>query len=439
MIIGGDNLKFFKDFSLRKLLFNKKFAIGLSLFVAFFFWLIIAIDQSPERERTINKIQIEVDTSSIWGNESLKVVGDITTTASVTVYGPNYIVSSLTADDISVSADLSNVKGANTYELSLVPSRKNNDSAYNFVSISPATITVELDHYETKTVEAVPIIEGYDRIDRDDYLYEPIFTDGNLSVLSVDIKGFRQDLEKLSKIEVRASTDELLTESKVFSEPEVIFLDKEGNILEKDKYTLPYDSIPIAMMVSKEKTLSVAPAYTNMWNPQIASVLNSCWSTDTKSLTIKGPPTVIDSISTIEYVNPIDLSQLSSSDSQKTFELTPKLQEGITISDAVDKVVFKYNMSRFSVKNFYITNFAHDGTLKPGLSVSYDKRYSVTVCGLKNTINSLSSSDLYLSLDLSDMTDNNIGTNAVAATLKSNKNISVWMVGSCDVTIKLSK
>ena len=432
-------MKIFKDFSVRKLLFNKKVAIGLSLFVAFFFWLIIAIDQSPERERTINKIQIEVDTSSIWGNETLKVVGDISTTASVTVYGPNYIVSALTADDISVDADLSNVKGPNTYELTLVPSRKGNESDYNFVSISPQTITVELDHYETKTIQAVPIIEGFDRVDRDDYIYEPIFTDGNLSTLSVDVKGFRKDLEKLSKIEVHASTDELIAESKFFSEPEILYLDDKGNALDNKKFSLPYESIPIAMMVSKEKTLGVAPSYKNMWNPQIAATLNNCWTTETKTLTIKGPPTVIDSISSIEYANPIDLSSLSSSNSQKTFELIPKLPEGVTISDAVDKVVFKYDLSRYTVKNFYITNFSHEGTLKSGLSVSYDKRYSVTVCGPKNTINSLKASDLYLSLNLSEMSESNIGTNTVGATLKSNKNVSVWMIGSCDVTIKLSK
>ncbi len=217
-------------------------------------------------------------------------------------------------------------------------------------------------------------------------------------------------------------------------------LDSEGKKLEAVNYQLPFKSIPIALMVSKEKTLTVTPSYTNMWNTQIASVLKNSWKTETKTITIKGAPNVIDSITTIEYVNPIDLSQLSAAvGTKKTFELIPKLQDGVTISDAVDKVTFTYDLTKFAVKSFYITNFNHENTLKSGLKVSYDTGYSVTVCGLKSVINSISASDLYLALDLSDITSDSVGLKTVKAVLKSNKYNTVWMVGTCDVTVKISK
>ncbi len=388
-------MNFFKNFSIRSLLFNKKIAIGLSVFVAVLLWLIIAIDQSPERERTISKLQIQVDTSSIWGNENLEVVGDIATTASVTVYGPNYVVSSLSPEDITVSADLSKVTGANTYEISLIPTNNGKENNFSFVSISPATITLEFDYYESKTVEAVPIIEGYEKVDGENLIYDSVFTSGNKSTLSVDVKGFRKKLNKLSKIEVKASANEVISESKVFSDPKILLLDDEGQALDSADYNLPYENLPIALMVSKEKTLNVAPTYSNMWNSQIAAELKNYWKTETKTITLKGAPNVIESISAIEYENPIDLFKLSDSVGKKvTFELIPKLPEGVTISDAIEKISFNFDLSRLAVKNFYITNVSHENTLKSGLSVAYDNHYSVTVCGPKYIVNSLSASDM---------------------------------------------
>ena len=55
-------MKFFQNFSIRKLLYNKNFAISLSIVVAFVFWLIISLDQNPERERSFSSVPITVST-----------------------------------------------------------------------------------------------------------------------------------------------------------------------------------------------------------------------------------------------------------------------------------------------------------------------------------------------------------------------------------------
>ena len=135
-------MKLFNDFSFRKLLFNRKFSIALSIIVAFIFWLVIVIEQNPERTQTLNNIPIEVTTQgTIWGDQGLEVVNDITQKATVTVYGPNYIVSSLKSDDVKIRADLSSVNGAGTYTISLSAVRDSSTSGYSFTHISPYTIT----------------------------------------------------------------------------------------------------------------------------------------------------------------------------------------------------------------------------------------------------------------------------------------------------------
>ena len=430
-------MKLLEKFSFRKMLLNKKIAIILSIFMAFFFWLIISVEETPERERVINKVQINVNTDDIFGNTNLKVVGDIAQTASVKVFGPNYLVSALTPDDIIVEADLSKVNGANEYELSLFAQKKSGSSGFTIMSLSPETITVNLDYYETKSIEASAVIDGYGRVDDDDYIYDAIFTANNSPNFKIDVSGFRNDLNKLSSIEVRASTDEIVTETKVFGNSEIFLLDSRGNKLDSDNYQLSVETAPLALTVSKEKTIAVTPSYAEIWNRSILNTLANSWTTSTKTLTLKGPPETIDSITKLEYVNPIDITQLSASDGSKTFELTPRLPDGVSISDATHTVSFTYNMSRFANKVFNIASFEHEGTLTEGIKVTYDKKYNVTVCGTKSVIASLSAKDLYLFVDLSDLKVNDSGTKTVRGVLKSRSNDAVWMVGSCDVAVKI--
>ena len=431
-------MKIFENFSFRKLLSNKKIAILLSVFVAFFFWLIISIEETPEREREINKVHINVNTDEIFGETNLKVVGDISQTASVKVYGPNYLVSSLTPDDIIVKADLSMIKGANEYEISLFAQPKSGNSGYVIRSISPERITVKLDYYETKTIEASAVIDGYGRLDDDDYIYDSVFTSNNSANLDIKVSGFRTDLNKLSSIEFRASTDEIVTETKVFTEPDIVLLDAEGKELPAENYELSEQSSNIALAVSKEKTISVSPQYVGMWNSSIANALSGCWKTDTKTLTLKGPPDVIDSMTKLEYQNPIDLSKLYSSDGRKkTFELTPKLSNGVSISDATQTIVFEFDLSSLTTKVFKVTAFDHEGTLPNGINVSYKNEYSVKVCGPKNVINRLSADDLYLYIDLSDIKAGDVGTKTIKGQLKSRNNDAVWMIDTCDVSVKI--
>lgn len=431
-------MKFLNNFSVRKLLMNKKIAIALSVVVAFFFWLIISIEETTELERTINKVQIEVNANDILGNKDLKVVGDISQTASVKVHGPNYIVSVLSSDDLIVEADVSKINGAGEYELSLLAMKKDGGSGFSIISMSPSTINVKLDYYESKTIDATAVIEGYTRADNDDLIYDSVFTTSNRTTLPITVKGFRNDLNKLSAIEVRANTDEVISETKIFPDSEIVLLDKEGKELEQDNYELSVESASIALTVSKEKLVTVTPAYNGVWNSNIVSALMSCWSSDIKTLTLKGPPETIDSIKSLEYVNPIGLSELAASSGKtKSFELTPKLPDGVSISDATQTVTFTFDLSKLGDKKFRINSFDDEGTLAQGINVSYDNQYWVTVCGLKNTVKSLDEADLYLYVDLSSIKQGDSGTKSVRGILKAKDNSAVWMIGNCDVTVKI--
>lgn len=420
----------FKDITLKKLLYNKRFSVIVSIIIAFAFWMVIVIEQNPEREQTFNNLPIEISTEgTILGEQGLEVAEKITQTASVTVFGPNYIVSSLKSSDIKVSADLSVVNGAGTYTINLSAVRSSNESGYSFVNISPSSVTVEFDYFDEKSFAVMPKIEGYGMVDGLTYDNAVV---ANAEQSQITVRGPRAEVNKIASVVAFASTDKVLKTTTTF-EGKIQLLDSDGNELDTSKYDLSEDSINISVPVSKTKILKFSPSYTNMWDNSVAKALNKYWTADIDKFTVAGPPEVIDALDFIEFT-PIDVIGLSSRKSKNVFEVSPVLPNGVRIIDGIETITITYNLSDFAVKRIKITNFDDENTLSGGKTASYTKDIYVEVCGKKSEINSLSSSDCYLAVDLSDLST---GEHLIAATLKTYNGSAVWQVTSCEITVRI--
>ncbi len=109
------------NFNLRKLLYNKKFTVTVSLVFAFVIWLVIMINQNPVREQTFTDITASISIENTVASEmGLGIVSDVTSQKfTVTVSGPNYIVSSLKPEDFLLSASVTDVNNAGTYSLEI--------------------------------------------------------------------------------------------------------------------------------------------------------------------------------------------------------------------------------------------------------------------------------------------------------------------------------
>ena len=113
------------SFSLTKLLYNRKFTISLSVFLAFVFWLIIMINQNPVRQQTFTDVPVNVSLdNTVAGENGMGLVSDISAQKfTVTVSGPSYIVSSLKTDDFSLYASAAEITEPGTYDLEVFGTR----------------------------------------------------------------------------------------------------------------------------------------------------------------------------------------------------------------------------------------------------------------------------------------------------------------------------
>lgn len=159
-----------KNRGLSQLMDNNKFVFVLSLFIAFLIWVVVAMYASPEETYTIYNVPIVVDTeNSIVSQRGYKTFWQSSETIDVTVTGPRYMVTSLTSEDIIVSANLNKVASAGISELSLRVSLRESSQDIIITSQSVSSIEVYFDAELKKEFEIqidtsdIPehIAEGY--------------------------------------------------------------------------------------------------------------------------------------------------------------------------------------------------------------------------------------------------------------------------------------
>lgn len=99
---------------------NNKFVLFISLIIAFLVWIAVAMYASPEESYTIYNIPITVNTeNSLVSQKGYKNFWQSDEAIDVTVTGPRYLITSLTPDDIIVSANLNTVDSSGVSQLAL--------------------------------------------------------------------------------------------------------------------------------------------------------------------------------------------------------------------------------------------------------------------------------------------------------------------------------
>ncbi len=397
-------MKFFQNFSIRKLLYNKKFAVSLSLIVAFVFWLIITLDQNPERERSLAPIPITVSTQgTILAEQGIDAVDkdSILKSASVTVSGPNYIVSSLKTDDIKIYADISGVTKPGSYTISLSAVKNTTKTGFNIIEVTPSSIQVDFDYYDTKNFEVTARVDGVTTLEG--LISDPAKVT-NVDQQTIQIRGPRKEIEKIASVVAYYKGDETLDTTKTF-EGTVIIYDNMGNKLDNSKYELPYETIDVSVPVFKEKVLNIVPTFSNIENSQLKDYLinNELISLSETTVTVYGQPEKIDSLSYVELV-PIDINSVSKSNFR--FEdVALYLEDGVGIRSGFDSVDVTFKISGFAEKEITITQSAveYEDTLAGGIKAQF-KNKRIIICGPQHIISKIGSTEeksFKLKVDLS--------------------------------------
>ncbi len=414
------------NFSLRTLLYNKKFTVTFSVVLAFIIWMVVFINQTSSIERTITNIPVTIITEgTAVGEMGLdETSGASQQRVTIKVSGPAYIVSSLEKDDIVVSPSLSSVTAPGTYQLNLSVAKLNFNNEYSVVSISPANLIMSFDYIDTKQFTVVPKVKGVSAVSGL-VAEDPVISNINESIVTV--KGPRAEVDKIASIEARVETTDVLGESKSY-DADFTLLDSEGVELDKSAYTLSAEKATVTVPISRVRVLPVTVRFENAPENYGSFVKYSVSHTE---LTVIGPAATVDALTTVE-LSPIDFQNISKTNN--SFDVAPELPNGVKILDNTETVTVKIDTSGMVERTFTVTSVNHINN-STGLNVNLvNPVKNVKLCGPRSVINSIKAENLYVLVDLSGKT---AGDYTVSVGVKSTQNNNFWQVGSYQASISI--
>ncbi len=407
----------------------KRYVIAISVVIAFIFWMIITIDQNPTRQKTLSNVTLNVDvSSSAAGNLGLDVVDkDFAKYATVTVEGPNYIVSSLKSSDISVVADLSDVTEPGTKTVTLKAQREGNTSGYSFISVSPATIELTFDYFQTREFVVEPKADGIKAVSGL-IVDTPIIN--SLPDSKISVRGPKKEVDIIDRVVATVNKSEILDTSKSF-DANIVVYDVDGNILDNKNLEFSASDLKVTVPICKQKVLTVVPTFINETYEGMGKALVKSLSVN--KVTVLGPAESIDNIQHAELAA-IDLTKATPN--SRVFEVALSLPDGIRSVDNISTVTVELGISNYKTKNVKIgsTSVAFKN-LDPALSAQVTSgEFLLTFCGQSKTLNSLNNKNISIEVDLTGKTT---GTYTITPVIKVNTNSPVWQVGEVTVTVEI--
>ncbi len=419
-------MKKFPSISVHQLFSHRRFTMIFSLISAFIFWLIITLNQNPIRTATFGNVEIRLEMQgSAAGTMGLDIISeDYPKTATVTVEGPNYIVSALKAGDIVAQADLSDVTEAGEYTLVLKGEKQNGTSGYTITSVSPATIRVNFGYVDTREF---PVSAKADGISAVTGLVADEAVVSSAGDNTVTVSGERSRIEKIDKVVAVVSDTETLSASKTY-DATIELYDENGNVLDKNGLTLSGEKVKVTVPICRKKELTVVPTFSG--EPVEGAGLRLLAGLSHYSVTVIGPPTTVDEMTELP-LSKIDFSEISPSNHE--FEASFILPDGVRVLNNIENVTVSMDMTGYGTQTFTVgANQIQFTNLSAGLTAQTSPVRNVVFCGRRSAVEAISSDDLYAEVDLSGKT---AGDYSVTITVKCRRGLTVWQVGTSHITV----
>ena len=367
---------------LGKSLTNNLWLKLLALLLAFVLWVLVAQINNPVRTLTYNNVKVTlVGTDVLDAEGKVYQVLDGTDTAKVTVRAPESVISSLTANDISAVADLSNISEDGTVPIVYSLDRAESITAdHDTLSVSVENRITKYVNISSQTVGSVGegCVQGRVNLERN----------------RIEITGPESAVNRVSYAQVTIDLDGAL--KTISADMEIILYDAKGNRVESDTIVKQTDYVTTTVIVLSTKTVPVYAFATG--EPAAGYIFTGDISVSPEVVTIAGDTSVLNNISRIEITNPVDIAS-ANSNVTATYNITEFLPSGVTFEDPDfdDEVFVTAYVEKKAEKTLTVSadHFALTD-IPEGYDVEIDMPddVSVRITGLQTELNAISAESL---------------------------------------------
>ena len=414
-----------RKFSIRKLIYNDKYLIAMSILAAIVIWVVTSISFSPETTKKIT-VPVAIDfTDTLAQQLGIEYYDSTDITVEVTVSCKKYLAKDIDENDITAYLQTGTVTSTGYHSVPIIVT-PNEGQDFSIESYYPTSA------------------EGYyDIYDEQSFPIEVSFTNNNFTadgyvtgqtVLSEDtvtVDGPKAYVSRVKSVAASISLDNNLTESQLV-ELEPVALDELGNKVDyvkiKEKITA---NIPVLKVQNLEPSVTFINAPANV--QELVDITYSVKSIEAGTVESEGDKLVIGEI---------DFSQVDTGKNEFTFKISEI--GGVTALDGTEEIKVTVNVPKnFDTKTLIISRSNITSTAITGYNsrvVSLQKA-QVTVIADKDEIDGITAENLVMSCDIipEEGTEVKTGTSAYPILFSVKNTKTAWVYGTYYANVEITK
>lgn len=416
-------------FSLRKLIYNDKYLIIISIVLAVVIWCATSMNLSPETTKTISVALTSDFSDSAASQLGIKCYGEETINVDVTISCKKYLAKDITADDLNVYLQTNAVTSKGTLDVPIMV-EASETADFKITSYYP---TVYRAYFDVEDEKVMDIDVEYTNTDfvEDGY----VMGDALLSESSITVKGPKSYLSQVSKITAPVNFDGKLKETQTV-DLNITPIDREGNTVDYISFAAKNENITLTVPILKKTTLDVTSSFTGKPAKLDTSDFNVVYSVNSVNAGVLEGAGINQA-----NIGNIDFSQLTAGENVFTFKT--ESMESFTVLDNIDEITATVTVPEsYTATSLYVDGSNVEFTNIPQgykAEIVSLSSYSVTALGSSEQLSALNSSNVKLLIDLSSIKDNvkegSMSFNSTATL----DNDTCWIYGSYSAVVRIYK
>ncbi len=414
-------------FSIRKLVYNDKYLIIVSLLIALVIWVIVSMNLSPETTKTLS-VPVNVDmTDTVAEQLGISYYDSDEITVQVTVSCKKYIAMDITEDDINATLQTSQITSTGYHSVPISVTAEDNAN-FTIVNYYPTSAEGLFDTTENATFE-VSLNYVNTNFAADGYVAGKT----SLSESSVLVTGAKSYISRVSDVVADIDLDENLTESQIVDLSPVA-VDSNGNPVDYVSINTTDTALTATVPILKVMNLKPSVNFIN-GSDEDKKVLKVSYSTNSVELG------ALESAG-FTSLNLGDISFTEIKPGTNKFKFSTKDISGITVLDGTKEITVSvslpdnYTSSTLAfTKNDIVLNVP-DGYSASITSVSSNR---ITIVGDEEDLANMTLDDISLSCDLtpSDGEELETGNTEYTISVVINGTSACWVNGTYTVNVNI--
>ncbi len=376
---------------------SRPITIVVSVGLAILLWFYISVTIYPTTPITFYDIPVTVEIdNSVSGANDLSVISCDVESVTVQIVGNRSEVGILTADDLVAYAITDTVSSSGDYTLRLTVRTEDASVDFDINYITPSTAKVSFDYIETREFTVTPSFPNITlatglTLDSDSVSCDPT---------TISITGPSAQLNQIASVSVVAEKKVEIDSSYTLYASEVLLYTESGSLLDSEDLEIASEDFKIDIPVLTQNELTLSYTIRNAGGNFDTEWLMGLLEMSEESITLASTNT---SLATREVLT---LGSINLEDIGLDFNttLTVPLEDEDINQSGFDTVSITLNSEGLSTREFTINGDSISIINAPS---GYDfsiitKQLTVTVIGPEDDVNALSTSDIYVTLDLTN-------------------------------------